>query len=647
MKKLVVFTILILSLLLAACSGGSKPATVEPTMAPATEQPAEPTAAPAKPITAPVETASVDMDALTASPWQWVSFTSPMEQYTVENPQSYLLTFNADGTVNIVADCNNAIGSYTTDGSSISIEMGPMTKAACPPESRSDDFVKYLGSAAIYFFQDGHLFIDLIADSGTTEFAPAQSTAASLTSNGWRWELFTSPVEQLEIPEPNKYTVTFLDSSDSVVISADCNTLLGTYTVEGQSLKIELGPTTLASCSLESLSDRFLTYLEAASIYTLADGRLLIDLAADGGTLEFGVYDPKAAQQELFRVNSWDEALDRAMGKEACDAPGGVLLADTPQGRYFQARGLASTEDGTSITTGDAFEIGSNTKSFTTVLALQLQEEGVWSLDDPLIKYLPVQAAKLPYGDQVTLRQLAQNNSGIADYADPLMGGAIQNDTIEKGYTPEELVDYVVQNLQPSFEPGQDWEYSTTNFILLGMAAETVTGKSLGELYQERIFQPLEMTKSFLLEGVPGKGQIVQGYYTDESGKVKNVTAWNGSQGWAGGSIVSTAEDMAKYAAGLSSGAVFKDPASLEQLLAFGDGVVAFFDGYGLGVGRFSREPFAWGHAGQTPGFQTLWAVYPDQDSRVVFLTNSGSCNVVALVSILNASPDLFTQELP
>ena len=77
--------------------------------------------------------------------------------------------------MNIVADCNNANGSYITDGSSITIQIGPMTMAACPPESRSDDFVKYLGLAAIYFFEDGHLFIDLMADGGTMEFAPADA----------------------------------------------------------------------------------------------------------------------------------------------------------------------------------------------------------------------------------------------------------------------------------------------------------------------------------------------------------------------------------------------------------------------------------------------------------------------------------------
>lgn len=119
----------------------------------------------------PAEAKPIDL--LAAQPWQWVSFTNPVEQYALENPQNYVLTFNEDGSVNIVADCNNAAGSYTTDSKSLTIQVGPMTMAACPPGSRSDQFVKYLGFAANYFFQDGNLFIDLFADGGTLEFAPA------------------------------------------------------------------------------------------------------------------------------------------------------------------------------------------------------------------------------------------------------------------------------------------------------------------------------------------------------------------------------------------------------------------------------------------------------------------------------------------
>jgi len=178
MNKPILFTMLILALLMAACSGGGTP-TAQPTAIPPTQPPAEPTVAPTtEQVTAPAETTSADPDALTATPWMWVGFTDPTQQYGVENPEGYTLTFQDDGTVNIKADCNNAIGSYTLDGSSIQIVVGPMTMAACPPESRSDDFVKYLGFAAIYFFQDGDLFIDLLADGGTMQFSPLSSGSA-------------------------------------------------------------------------------------------------------------------------------------------------------------------------------------------------------------------------------------------------------------------------------------------------------------------------------------------------------------------------------------------------------------------------------------------------------------------------------------
>jgi heat shock protein HslJ len=180
MKKTVLFTMLILAMLVAACSGGGAAPAAQATAVPPTQPPAEPTAAPAiEQTTAPVETTSADPEALTTTTWMWTGFTDPMQQFDVENPENYTLTFQADGTVNIKADCNNASGSYTTDGSSIQIEVGPMTMAACPSESRSDDFVKYLGSAAIYFFKDDNLFIDLMADGGTMSFSPLAGEAGT------------------------------------------------------------------------------------------------------------------------------------------------------------------------------------------------------------------------------------------------------------------------------------------------------------------------------------------------------------------------------------------------------------------------------------------------------------------------------------
>jgi heat shock protein HslJ len=113
-------------------------------------------------------------DPLLANPWQWTSFINPVEKYTVESPENYQVTFHEDGSLDIKADCNLAGGSYTTSEKSISITIGPTTLAACPPGSRSDEFIKRLGYAAIYFFQDEKLFLDLFADGGTMGFTAVE-----------------------------------------------------------------------------------------------------------------------------------------------------------------------------------------------------------------------------------------------------------------------------------------------------------------------------------------------------------------------------------------------------------------------------------------------------------------------------------------
>ncbi len=514
MKKQILFTMIILSMLLAACSNGQQTATIEPAdAAPQATNTAAPTPAPSPTTEEPaaVPPPEEELAMLRANPWQWTSFTNPAEQFSVENPASYTLTFNDDGTVSIVADCNNAAGSYVTDGSSLTITVGPVTLAACPEGSRGDQFITYLGAPGNYYFENGNLYFTLPADGGTMEFAPV-TQASALTANAWQWTSFSNPVEQYEVEHPDNYRIVFAEQG-MLFVFADCNTVQGNYILEGQSIKIELGASTLAACPEGSLSDQFLSYLSNAAIYSFQDGNLLIDLFADGGTLTFALYDPLAA----LRVASWQEVLEKQV--QSCDAPGGVLLADTPQGRFVSAYGLASTQDQTPMQPTDAFQIGSNTKSFTTVLSLLLQEDGVWSLDDPLSKWLPEQAAKIPNGDQITLRMLGQNHTGIPDYADAvigesLAGESLDQEVLEKGYTPEELVDIGVQLREPSFAPGEGWEYSTTNFILLGMAAEAATGKTLDQLYQERIFDPLGMENTYLLNDVPEDGSFVNGYYT-------------------------------------------------------------------------------------------------------------------------------------
>ena len=160
-KIKLLFLMLILLFTVAAC--GSKDEGVEETAVPDLVQPTPP--------------AAIADNALTAQAWQWVSF---LDQSTgeaaISDPQNYTVDFQADGTVQVKADCNSASGSYATSTGRLSIVMGPTTMAACAPESKGEQFLGYLSGAALYSIENGRLQIDLMADSGTMTFISINAT---------------------------------------------------------------------------------------------------------------------------------------------------------------------------------------------------------------------------------------------------------------------------------------------------------------------------------------------------------------------------------------------------------------------------------------------------------------------------------------
>ena len=102
-----------------------------------------------------------------ANPWKWTTLTTATEEVTVETPASYMVTFKDDGTVNIKADCNDASGTYTLDGANVTIQVGAATPAACPGDSRSEQFLQLLGDAAQMLPINGKLYITLKTEGST------------------------------------------------------------------------------------------------------------------------------------------------------------------------------------------------------------------------------------------------------------------------------------------------------------------------------------------------------------------------------------------------------------------------------------------------------------------------------------------------
>jgi heat shock protein HslJ len=166
---------------LVASYTGPKPVAAAPVV-PAPAKPVTPTVAPAapavvapaKPVTptvAPAAAVPATRAQLTNTLWKWVRFVSPVEVKDIDNSDKYTVVFQTDGKVNITADCNKVGGTYKTVGSRIQIQLGPSTMAACPPGSMADQFLIGLSGAALYFIEDGNLYIEMFADSGVMKFA--------------------------------------------------------------------------------------------------------------------------------------------------------------------------------------------------------------------------------------------------------------------------------------------------------------------------------------------------------------------------------------------------------------------------------------------------------------------------------------------
>ncbi len=320
-------------------------------------------------------------------------------------------------------------------------------------------------------------------------------------------------------------------------------------------------------------------------------------------------------------------------------APGLVLYVQTPDGTYVNAAGVASLEDGTPMQLDDRLEIGSNTKSMTVVLLMQLVEQGLISLEDPLSQWLPELAAALPNSDQITIRQMAQHTAGLWDYADDLIGdGASDPVALEAAHTPAEMVQFAADNGTPYFAPGAEgqWKYSNTGYVLLGMIIEQITGQAIGDLMQTRIFDPLGMESAVFIEGVPQPGEITtQGYYWLDDGERVNTTNWNASQGWAAGAAAMTAADLATYGQALAAGELFQNTDTLSEMLTFyPPAQFSVLGPYGLGLIDFAGDGTMWGHGGQTLGFQSLWYVDPAHDIVVVGLTNSATYSANAFMNV-------------
>ncbi len=345
---------------------------------------------------------------------------------------------------------------------------------------------------------------------------------------------------------------------------------------------------------------------------------------------------------------SFDEATQQRMEKIITDAMAaekipGVIAGVWVDGRgaWTGAFGQADTATGEAMWTGLAARIASNTKAFTATVVLQLAGEGRLSLDDPLTKYV----VGIPNGDRVTVRQLLDMTSGIYSYSEDEEFGRVFDSEPLKVWTTQEIMDIVLRH-QPDFEPGAGWHYSDTNYYLLGMIAEQVTGTQVEEEVRSRVMDRLGLKRTWFPAGPDMPADHSHGYMPaadyETSKALVEMTRIDPSAPWTGGAMISSLEDLKACARALADGSLLT-PAMQEERLR----MVQIPDNamkYGLGIASI----FGFlGHTGAINGFNSVMFHNPELGATVVVIANKSTNSSQEAVGIFIELgrllfPDLF-----
>lgn len=354
-----------------------------------------------------------------------------------------------------------------------------------------------------------------------------------------------------------------------------------------------------------------------------------------------GLVIPTVASASAEADHSGSQAvLDQARTEH--QVLGGVLAAGNESESWSLSSGTAKLGTETPIQPTDKVRIASNTKTFVAATLLQLVGEGKIDLDAPVEQYLPGVVQGNGYdGTKITVRQLLQHTSGIADYLG-VNGGPLSPINQLKQHDPAELVRAGLQNA-PVFAPGTDYGYSNTNYILAGMVIEKVTGTPVGDEVTNRIITPLGLNDTSYPK--PGDKDLAgphsRGYLGGQLGPVGgylDVTSAEPSFFGAAGAIVSTADDMTTFVQALADGKVLAS-AELEQMRTPN---AAGNPGYGLGLYKLplSCGGEAWGHNGLVPGYHSI-EMATDDGRHVAAALNGGwpmKADAVSLDKVADAA---------
>ncbi|MFH7596816.1 serine hydrolase domain-containing protein [Streptomyces racemochromogenes] len=321
------------------------------------------------------------------------------------------------------------------------------------------------------------------------------------------------------------------------------------------------------------------------------------------------------------------EAVDQALRNTLAAGAPGALARITEGGRVLSAtEGVSDKVTGAAMDPRARFRIGSVTKTFSTVVLLQLVNEKKIELDVPVNRYLP---GLLP-DDRITVRHLLTHRSGLSDYTNAMFDKtvpgfeAVRNRVF--GY--QELVNLSLAEPRTG-EPGASYQYSNTNFVVVGMLIEKATGNPVAKEYERRIIKPLKLRDTaYVHPGTQISGLHTHGYLTPDEAGAPLVDSTEQTVSWAqsAGAMISSPADLSTFMSALVGGKLVA-PKLLDQMLTMTPTDAAGTRFYGLGLRRYdlSCGTSVYGHTGTVQGFYTY-----------AFTTRDGKRSMTAMANTSN-----------
>ncbi|WP_235934337.1 serine hydrolase domain-containing protein [Sunxiuqinia indica] len=290
-------------------------------------------------------------------------------------------------------------------------------------------------------------------------------------------------------------------------------------------------------------------------------------------------------------VTAWIMPLPNTVQEQADKAADygfdGIVVCVNRKGNQseFYTSGYKNRENKIPAAPDALFKIASVSKLYNALAVTKLVYDGKLSLDKTLADYLPELDDRIEYADNITLRMLVTHRSGIPNYTDTYMYWAAPKETADENLA-------LVLDKPANFKPGEDYEYSNTNYLLLDRIMNRVLGYATFQYIREEILSPLHLKHTFgSIEDV-NIDDVMSGYYVgyDTDLKTNNV-----------GSILATAEDLSKFIRALNDGSVFRDKKEQEIYSSI----------------------YKYEHTGLIPGYQTIAKYHKDMDAVVIQFTNT------------------------